>query len=209
MIFLSCSSFLDFTWVNTTRPHTHTPRNHICHEAKGTSQRSIPVFVMRMASFRTIFVPVAIFSTREETPPWEARDTTSAADLQAKGEVTPCRVTLTLAGGASENPGKPISEASSTVAVRHCQSAVLRMPGPSLRAGEATDFPWRRGLSPAIHLCPAGGRSRLHLPGCACKRRRESVCSPGGDALISMRDKSQLEIQVPDNLITETLSSNP
>lgn len=24
MIFLSCSSFLDFTWVNTTQPHTHT-----------------------------------------------------------------------------------------------------------------------------------------------------------------------------------------
>lgn len=31
----------------------------------------------------------------------------------------------------------------------------------------------------------------------------------GGDVLGSVIDKSQLEIQVPDNLITETLSSNP
>lgn len=42
----------------------------------------ITVFIMRMASFWTIFVPVAIFSIREEIPQWERKDTTSDARLQ-------------------------------------------------------------------------------------------------------------------------------
>lgn len=41
------------------------------------------------------------------------------------------------------------------------------------------------------------------------RARRGSARSPGGDELVSVIDKSQLEIQAPDNLTTETLSSNP
>lgn len=48
----------------------------------------ITVFVMRMASFGTIFAPVAIFIMREDILQWKGRDTTSHADLQAVSPLT-------------------------------------------------------------------------------------------------------------------------